>query len=179
MSSADIVILIVIGLLSYYGWHRGIIRSAFNFAGLTLGALVAALYLPRLLPDTFAGGSGSFAMIIGILVGAFIGKTIAGFAGRIVRPFVAPLGPLRIMDKTAGLVLMAASAVVICYFAAAALLTVADMPYSQSLNDSVLLETTNNYAPEFIVSLAREIAGELGQKLAPWLDLRSAVMNLR
>ena len=67
MSSADIVILIVIGLLSYYGWHRGIIRSAFNFAGLTLGALVAALYLHRLLPDTFAGGSGSFAMIIGIL----------------------------------------------------------------------------------------------------------------
>ena len=113
------------------------------------------------------------------MIGAFIGKTIAGFAGRIVRPFVAPLGPLRIMDKTAGLVLMAASAVVICYFAAAALVTVPDMPYSQSLNDSVLLEITNSYAPDFIVSLAREIAGELGQKLAPWLDLRSAVMNLR
>jgi hypothetical protein len=53
------------------------------------------------------------------------------------------------------------------------------MPYSQSLNDSVLLKITNSYAPEFIVNLAREIAGELGQKLAPWLDLRSAVMNLR
>ncbi len=88
MSSADIVILIVIGLLSYYGWHRGIIRSAFNFAGLTLGALVAALYLPRLLPDTFAGGSGSFAMIIGILIGALLVKQLQDLLVELCAPLL-------------------------------------------------------------------------------------------
>lgn len=178
MSSADIAILIAIGLLSYYGWHRGIVRSAFNFAGLTAGALIAALYLPRFLPDTFGGGAGSFATISMILIGAFIGKTVAGLAGRIVRPVVAPLGPLRILDKLAGLILMFIAAIVICYFSAAALLTVPDMPYTQSLNDSLLLETTNNFAPEFVTNIARSIAGELGQKLAPWLELKSAVSKL-
>jgi uncharacterized membrane protein required for colicin V production len=179
MSVADIAILIAIGSLSYYGWHRGILRSAFSFAGLTLGALVAALYLPRFLPDTFVGGSGSFAMVTGIFIGAFIGKTIFGFAGRMARPFVAPLGPLRILDKAAGLALMAISATVICYFVAAALVTVPDMPYNEALNNSLLLETTNKYAPDFVVELARRISGELGQKIAPWLELKSAISKLR
>ena len=179
MSTADIAILVVIGLLSYYGWRLGIVRSAFNFAGLTGGALIASLYLPDLLPDTFGGNAGSIATIAMIVIGAMIGRAIAGFAGRIVRPVLAPIGPLRIMDKSAGLVLMFISAVVMSYFAAAALLTVPKMPYSESLNDSQLLQTTNNLAPDFIVEIARDIAGEIGQKLAPWLELKSAVSNLR
>ena len=179
MSSADIAILVVIGLLSYYGWRLGIVRSAFNFAGLTGGALIASLYLPDLLPDTFGGNAGSIATIAMIVIGAVIGRAVAGFAGRIVRPVLAPIGPLRIMDKSAGLALMFISAVVISYFAAAALLTVPEMPYSESLNNSQLLQTTNNLAPDFIVEIARTISGELGQKLAPWLELKSAVTNLR
>lgn len=179
MSSADIAILIVIGLLSYYGWRLGVVRAAFNFAGLTGGALFASLYLPELMPDTFGGSAGTATTIAMVVIGALVGKIIAGFAGRIVRPVVAPIGPLRIMDKSAGLVLMFVSAVVITYFAAAALLTVPDMPYSESLNNSQLLKTTNNLAPDFIVEIARNIAGELGQKLAPWLELKSAVSKLR
>lgn len=179
MSSADIAILVVIGLLSYYGWRLGIVRSAFNFAGLTGGALIASLYLPDLLPDTFGGNAGSVTTIAMIVIGAVIGKAVAGFAGRIVRPVLAPIGPLRIMDKSAGLVLMFISAIVMSYFAAAALLTVPDMPYSEALNNSQLLQTTNDLAPDFIVEIARNIAGELGQKLAPWLELKSAVSNLR
>lgn len=179
MSSADIAILIVIGLLSYLGWRTGIVRSAFNFAGLTAGALVAALYLPELLPDRFGGGIGSAAMVLGIIAGALIGKTIAGFAGRIVRPVIAPLGPLRILDKSAGLALMFVSAVVMSYFLAAALLTVPDMPYATSLNNSFLLETTNNFAPDFVIELARRISGDIGQSIAPWLELKSAISKLR
>lgn len=179
MSSADIAILVVVGLLSYYGWRLGIVRAVFNFAGLTGGALVAALYLPNLLPDTFGGSSGAMATIVMIVIGAVIGKILAGFAGRIVRPVVAPIGPLRIMDKLAGLLLMFVSAVVMTYFAAAALLTVPDMPYSESLNNSQLLEITNNVAPNFVVEIARSIAGELGEKLAPWLELKSAVEKLK
>jgi hypothetical protein len=53
------------------------------------------------------------------------------------------------------------------------------MPYSNALNNSQLLQTTNDLAPDFIVEIARNIAGELGQKLAPWLELKSAVSNLR
>lgn len=179
MSNADIVILIATGLASFSGWRSGIIRSAFTFAGLTFGALVAALYLPRFLPDSFAGGVGSIVTVSAVIVGASIGKIIAGLAGRIVRPVLAPLGPLRILDKLAGLILMFVSAVVICYFSAAALLTVPDMPYTQALNDSILLETTNNLAPEFITNIARQIAGELGIKLAPWLELKSAISDLQ
>ncbi|MFM1906269.1 MAG: hypothetical protein RIT32_1065 [Actinomycetota bacterium] len=179
MSSADIAILVVVGLLSFYGWHRGIVRSAFNFAGLTAGALAGALYLPRLLPDSFGGGAGTVSTVALVAIGAFVGKFIAGFAGRIVRPVVAPLGPLRILDKLAGLTLMFTAAIVMSYFAAAALLTVPDMPYTQSLNDSILLSTTNDLAPDFVINIARSIAGELGQKIAPWLELKSAISKLR
>jgi uncharacterized membrane protein required for colicin V production len=179
MSSADLVILIAIGLFSFYGWRRGIVRSAFNFAGLTLGALLAALYLPRILPDSLAGQFGSALTLAAVVAGASIGKVVAGIAGRIVRPVIAPLGPLRILDKLAGLILMFVAGFVICYFAAAALLTVPDMPYTQTLSDSMLLETINRFAPEFITNIARQIAGELGVKLAPWLELKSAISQLR
>jgi uncharacterized membrane protein required for colicin V production len=178
MSTADLVFLVVIGLGTLSGFRNGVIKSAFSLAGLTGGALFTALYLPDLLAERTSAETAAKITAVGILLGALIGKSVASLAGKVVRPFVAPLGPLRLLDKALGLVLMTVATSVVCYFLAAGLIAIEGMPWSQSLNDSILLETVNRFSPDFVTSAARSISNQVGDAVAPWLRLKSAVEGL-
>ncbi|HEY2074113.1 MAG TPA: MarP family serine protease [Gaiellaceae bacterium] len=105
------------------GMRRGLVVTALSLAGLVAGAYAGSRVAPHLL----SGGSSSawtpVAGLVGAVMGAVVVQTAAGIAGSMVRGGLR-LTPFRLIDSAGGLVVGAASGVVLVWVLSATLLLV-------------------------------------------------------
>jgi uncharacterized membrane protein required for colicin V production len=113
--------LVALGALA--GMRRGLVVTALSLGGLVAGAYAGSRVAPHLLH----GGSGSawtpLAGLVGAVMGAVLLQTVAGIAGSMVRGGLR-LTPLRLADSAGGLLVGAASGVVLVWVLSATLLLV-------------------------------------------------------
>jgi uncharacterized membrane protein required for colicin V production len=114
LNAVDWIALVVVAASAFGGWRRGLVATA-----LSLGGLVAGAYLgSRAVPHLLHGGSRSpwtpFAGLIGAVVGALLLQTAAGVAASFVRGGMK-LTPFRFLDSLGGLVLGAATGLVLVW----------------------------------------------------------------
>jgi uncharacterized membrane protein required for colicin V production len=123
VTPVDWIALGVILLCAFGGWRRGLIASALSLAGIALGAYAGSRVAPHLL----TGGSSSAWTPLAGLVGAFAGAAILQSLGSIAGSFVRgglKLTPFRFLDSAGGILLGAATGLVIVWVAGATALLV-------------------------------------------------------
>jgi S1-C subfamily serine protease len=130
----DWIALAIVVLSAVGGMRRGLVVSALSLAGLALGAYAGSRVAPHLL----SGGSGSawtpLAGLVGAVVGALVLQTATGIAGSFLRGGLR-LTPLRLVDSAGGLVLGAATGLVLVWVLSATALL---MPGQTQLRRQVL-----------------------------------------
>jgi S1-C subfamily serine protease len=135
VTHVDWIALGVAALSALTGLRRGLIGTAFSFAGLAAGSIVGA----RLAPQFLHGGSSSpytpVAGLVGAVVGAMLLQTVAGLAGSSIRKALFVLPPLRMLDSVGGLVAGAALGLALVWVAAAVVL---QLPGHSQFRDDVL-----------------------------------------
>ena len=102
MSVQDTVILVVIGIFALWGWWRGIIREAFDAAGLIIGVLAARQFAPalgaaipiKIVPQLVR----TIAVSVIILLVVWIAIL---FVGYLVRKIIRH-GPVKSLDRVGG-----------------------------------------------------------------------------
>ncbi len=105
------------------GMRRGLVVSALSLAGMAAGAYAGS----RVAPHVLSGGSSSpwtaVAGLVGAVLGAVLLQALASVAGSVVRGGLR-LTPFRLFDSLGGLVLGAATGVVLVWVVGAAALLV-------------------------------------------------------
>lgn len=120
MSWVDLAVLFGVLLTSWLGWHDGLLRAVWGFAGLMLGAALAIVAVPRLFHDLHLNiwvTLGCLA-IVGVL--ALLGRRAAVELEKRVRRGLdlSPHGPT---DRAGGAVFGAGVALVVSWMLALAL----------------------------------------------------------
>ena len=147
MAAVDWIALAVVAAFALGGWRRGLVASALSLGGLVLGAYVGS----RIAPHLLRGGAGSrwtpFAGLIGALAGAALFQTLGSFAGSFVRGGLR-LTPLRLLDSAGGILLGAATGVVLLWvLGATALLLPGQTQLRRGAQGSALLRRLNERVP--------------------------------
>jgi S1-C subfamily serine protease len=123
VTPVDWIALGVIGVCAIGGWRRGLIASGLSLAGIALGAYAGS----RIAPHLLTGGSSSAWTPLAGLVGAFAGAALLQSLGSIAGSFVRgglKLTPFRFLDSAGGILLGAATGLVIVWVAGATALLV-------------------------------------------------------
>jgi S1-C subfamily serine protease len=124
--SLNVVDWIALGVIAFSalgGLRRGLVLSAFSFAGLALGAYAGSRVAPHLLHGGARSPWTPFAGLIGALAGATLLSMVTTLAGSVVRGGLR-ITPLRIFDSFAGLLLGAGMGVVLVWVLGATALLV-------------------------------------------------------
>ena len=143
MTVYDIIILVVMGIFSLWGLWRGIIREAFEAAGLIIGLLAARQFAPGLgahiPPRAVPQLVRTIAVSIIILLAVYL---VVKFVGMLVRKIVRH-GPVKSMDRLGGFIIGAVKGALLILALA---VIAAFMPFGGKLDsvagDSPLFGTT-------------------------------------
>ena len=103
MNLLDLIIVVVAVTAVVGGYRLGFLARAASWAGLVLGLVVGARFLPQVV-DALRGSTPSNRLLVpvGILIGAaFLGQALGLLLGAAVQR-VIPIGPLRTADRVAG-----------------------------------------------------------------------------
>jgi S1-C subfamily serine protease len=134
VTPVDWIALGVIALCVVGGWRRGLVASALSLAGIAIGAYAGS----RLAPHLLRGGSSSaWTPLLGLvcaLVGAAVLQTAGSIAGSFIRGGLR-LTPFRLLDSAGGIVIGAATGLVVVWVTGAA---AALVPGQTSLRREVL-----------------------------------------
>jgi len=147
MTVYDIIILVVMGIFSLWGLWRGIIREAFEAAGLIIGLLAARQFAPGLgahiPPRAVPQLVRTIAVSIIILLAVYL---VVKFVGMLVRKIVRH-GPVKSMDRLGGFIIGAVKGALLILALA---VIAAFMPFGGKLDsvagDSPLFGTTMKVA---------------------------------
>lgn len=153
MSIQDIVIIALIGIFAVWGMWRGIIREAFDAAGLLLGVLVARWFAPSIgsviPPKAIPEMVRTIIVSIVILLIVWVAVAIVGY---IVRKIIRH-GPVKSVDRLGGFLIGTLKGTLIV-LALAVLLSVT--PFAKALDAS------GDKAP--VYKLTMKIAKPLGER---------------
>jgi S1-C subfamily serine protease len=147
VAAVDWIALAVVLLAALGGWRRGLLASA-----LSLGGLVAGAYLgSRLAPHLLSGGASSrWSPVVTLtlaLAGAALLQTAAALAGSFLRGGLK-LTPLRFLDSAGGIVLGAATGLVLVWvLGATALLLPGQTGLRREAQRSEILRRLNEHVP--------------------------------
>lgn len=145
MTTVDVVVLVAAAVLGLAGMRRGLVVGVASLAGLVGGAYVGA----RIAPGVIGEGSQwlPLATLAGAMAGGLVGQALAVLVARPVRAVVA-FGPLRLVDAVGGLVLGAATALVLAWVVGAVLLyTPGQTELRRWAQESQILSTMNDQVP--------------------------------
>lgn len=184
MATVDWVALGVVAFSALAGLRNGLVTSLLSLSGLAGGAFAGS----RLAPYLVSGGSSSrwapVVSLVGAIVGAALGQTVAALAGRFLRGGLR-LTPLRFLDSLGGIVFGAATGFVLVWvLGATALLVPGQTKLRQEVQRSVIVRRLNEAVPpdRLLHLLARidpfpTIAGPAapGEPPNPGVALRPAV----
>jgi uncharacterized membrane protein required for colicin V production len=121
VTAVDWIVIAVVVLTTLNGWRRGFVASAFSLGGFVVGAYVGS----RVAGHVLNGGSASlwtpFVGLLGAVAGAAIVQMAGGFVGSFFRRGLR-LTPLRLLDSAGGLLLGAATGLVLVWVVGATVL---------------------------------------------------------
>ena len=147
MATVDWIAIAVVVLSALGGWRRGLVASALSLGGLVAGAYAGS----RIGPHLLSGGAGSrwtpAAGLVGGLAGAALLQTLASVLGNFLRHGLK-LTPLRLLDSAGGIVIGAATGVVLVWvLGATALLLPGQTTLRREAQGSAILGRLNEHVP--------------------------------
>jgi uncharacterized membrane protein required for colicin V production len=146
MAVADLIVIAVIVLLALRGFRRGLLVGVLSLAGLVAGAVLGARLAPGLLGDD-AGRYQPLLALGAAMTLAMVGQSLGYLGGRSLRG-VLTLPPLRALDNIGGLMLGAATGLVLCWAVGAVLLYVpGETELRRYAQESTILSTLNRELP--------------------------------
>jgi len=150
MNNIDIAILIVLALVAFNGWRRGLVVSLFSIAGAAVGAYVGQGFIGQ-----FADPAATDVVKVGIILGglvvsASIGSSIGSFIGRRLRS-IYKWTPLGLVDNFGGLILSLLIWIILVWVAFHIVAEVPNWKLGIKLNHSEVLKIMNANMPSFVV----------------------------
>jgi S1-C subfamily serine protease len=166
VSTADWVVIVVVGVSGLYGITTGFLRGASSLAGFAVGAYLGARIAPQILSD------GSPYVAVVALAGAILlGTLMRGLAGMLAGALRTSLGVIpgmRLLDRFAGLLLGLAAGVFLCWAVGAVLLYLpGETDLRRSVQRSAILGAINDVVPPERVLETLERVDPIGVFLGP------------
>ncbi len=148
MNVVDAIVLAAIVVFAWTGWRQGFVAGLLSFGGFLIGALTAALLLPRVL-EGFAlpGFLGAVILATAILVAALAGQTLASFLGRRLRSAMTWKG-VQVVDSAAGAALNVVALAVVLWIIATAVGLVPSLAVAREIRSSLVLRTLDSAVPD-------------------------------
>ena len=146
MSTADWVVIVVVGIAGLYGISTGFLRGAFSLAGFAFGAYLGAHLAPLILTD----GSPYVPVIslAGAVLLGMLGRGVAALLAGVLRSSIGVIPGLRFVDRLAGLALGLVAGVFLCWAIGAVLLYVpGETELRRSVQRSAILSEINQVFP--------------------------------
>ncbi|HUG66040.1 MAG TPA: MarP family serine protease [Gaiellaceae bacterium] len=166
MSTADWVVIVVIGVSSLYGISTGFLRGAFSLAGFAFGAYLGARLAPQILTD----GSPYVPVVAlggAILLGTLM-RGLAGILAGVLRTSLGVIPGMRLLDRLAGLALGVVAGVFLCWAVGAVLLYLpGETELRRSVQKSAILGAINDVVPPERVLETLERVDPIGVFLGP------------
>ena len=126
MSTADWVVIVVVGIAGLYGVSTGFLRGAFSLAGFAVGAYLGARLAPLILTD-----GSPYVPVVSLACAVLLGTLMRGLAAMlagVLRASIGVIPGMRLLDRLAGLVLGLVAGVFLCWAIGAVLLYVLARP---------------------------------------------------
>lgn len=146
MSTADWVVVVVVGIAGLYGISTGFLRGALSLAGFAFGAYLGARLAPLILTD----GSPYVPVIslAGAVLLGMLGRGVAALLAGVLRSSIGVIPGLRFVDRLAGLALGLVAGVFLCWAIGAVLLYVpGETELRRSVQRSAILSEINQVFP--------------------------------
>jgi S1-C subfamily serine protease len=146
VSTADWVVIVVVGIAGLYGISTGFLRGAFSLAGFAFGAYLGARLAPLILTD----GSPYVPVIslAGAVLLGMLGRGVAALLAGVLRSSIGVIPGLRLLDRLAGLALGLVAGVFLCWAIGAVLLYVpGETELRRSVQRSAILSEINQVFP--------------------------------
>jgi S1-C subfamily serine protease len=146
VSTADWVVIVVVGIAGLYGISTGFLRGAFSLAGFAVGAYLGARLAPLILTD----GSPYVPVIslAGAVLLGMLGRGVAALLAGVLRTSIGVIPGLRSLDRLAGLALGLVAGVFLCWAIGAVLLYVpGETELRRSVQRSAILSEINQVFP--------------------------------
>jgi S1-C subfamily serine protease len=146
VSTADWVVIVVVGIAGLYGISTGFLRGAFSLAGFAFGAYLGARLAPLILTD----GSPYVPVIslAGAVLLGMLGRGVAALLAGVLRSSIGVIPGLRFVDRLAGLALGLVAGVFLCWAIGAVLLYVpGETELRRTVQRSAILSEINQVFP--------------------------------
>ena len=146
MSTADWVVVGVVGIAGLYGISTGFLRGAFSLAGFAFGAYVGARLAPVILSD-----GSPYVPVVSLACAVLLGTVMRGLAAMlagVLRTSIGVIPGMRLLDRLGGLVLGLVAGVFLCWAIGAVLLYVpGETELRRSVQRSTILSEINDVFP--------------------------------
>jgi uncharacterized membrane protein required for colicin V production len=146
VSTADWVVVGVIGIAGLYGISTGFLRGAFSLAGFAFGAYVGARLAPVILSD-----GSPYVPVVSLACAVLFGTVMRGLAAMlagVLRTSIGVIPGMRLLDRLGGLVLGLVAGVFLCWAIGAVLLYVpGETELRRSVQRSTILSEINDVFP--------------------------------
>ena len=146
MSTADWVVIGVVGIAGLYGISTGFLRGAFSLAGFAFGAYVGARLAPLILSD-----GSPYVPVVSLACAVLLGTVMRGLAAMlagVLRTSIGVIPGMRLLDRLGGLVLGLVAGVFLCWAIGAVLLYVpGETELRRSVQRSTILSEINDVFP--------------------------------
>ena len=166
VSTADWVVIVVVGIAGLYGISTGFLRGAFSLAGFAVGAYLGARLAPLVLTD-----GSPYVPVIALAGAVLLGTLMRGLAALVAGGLRASLGVIpgvRFLDRLAGLALGLVAGVFLCWAIGAVLLYVpGETELRRSVQRSTILSEINEVFPPERLLEELERVDPIGVLLGP------------
>jgi hypothetical protein len=146
VSTADWVVIVVVGIAGLYGISTAFLRGAFSLAGFAVGAYLGARFAPLILTD-----GSPYVPVVSLACAVLLGTLMRGLAAMLAGMLRASIGVIpgmRILDRFAGLALGLVAGVFLCWAIGAVLLYVpGETELRRSVQRSTILSEINETFP--------------------------------
>ncbi len=148
MNVVDAIVIASIAVFAWTGWRQGFVAGLLSFGGFLIGALAAALILPRILAGLdLPEFLGAVLLAIAILGAALLGQTLASVLGRRLRSAITWRG-VQVVDSAAGAALNVAALAVVLWIVATAVGLVPSLTVAREIRSSLVLRTLDSAVPD-------------------------------
>ncbi|MFM1966752.1 MAG: hypothetical protein RL134_2477 [Actinomycetota bacterium] len=148
MNLVDAIVLAALVVFAWTGWRQGFVAGLLSFGGFLVGALAAALLLPRAFEGRdLPGALGPLLLATAILLAALVGQTLASLLGRRLRSAMTAKG-VQVVDSAAGAALNVVALAVVLWIIAMAVGLVPSLSVAREVRSSLLLRTLDSAVPD-------------------------------
>jgi S1-C subfamily serine protease len=158
----DLVIIVACVSAAVGGYRLGFLARAASWVGMAAGLFLAARFLPDVIHAIQPGDARSRLLLaVAILLGgAFVGQALGLVAGTQLHQ-VLPVGPLRLVDRSVGVLLGVIGVVVALWLLLPSMADVAGWPAREARQSSIArLVDRNLPQPPNTIQALRRLVGE-------------------